>query len=231
MLRVVVVEDEAWARRQLVAYLEELPGVAVVGEAATGPEGLSLITRLHPDAAFLDIELPGLTGIEVARALAPSETSVSVVFVTAHPQHALAAFQLGAAHYLLKPLERGAVAQALARIQPAQARRWLRIPARSRGHLRLLRPEAVDAIQADLGDCLAWTAEGRLRVEGTLAQWEERLQAAGFLRVHRKALVRVAAIETWNEADELHLATGSLPVSRRCREALQAALKPVLRRP
>lgn len=225
MIHVLVAEDEAASRRLLVGYLRELPGVEVVGEAGHGAEALDLATRLHPDALFLDIDMPGLTGMELAAVL-PAPVP-RIVFVTAHPQYAVEAFRLGAAHYLLKPVTRVDVAQAVARLFPQEASarpEWLRIPVRERQGLRMLPPEDVEALVADLGDCLALTAEGRLRVEGTLAQWEERLMPLGFFRIHRNALVRLAAVRGLTDVDEVLLPSGTLSLSRRRRETLEQAL-------
>lgn len=229
MIRILVAEDEPASRHLLVGYLRELPGVEVVGEASHGLEALDLAGRLHPDALFLDIDMPGLKGIEVAAVLSGASTRPSprIVFVTAHPQYAVDAFRLGAAHYLLKPVTRVDVAQALARLFPREASarpEWLRIPVRERRGLRMLPPEEVEAIVADLGDCLALTAEGRLRVEGTLSQWEERLEPLGFFRIHRNALVRLKAVRSLSDEDEVILPSATLTLSRRRREALEQAL-------
>jgi len=225
VIRILVAEDEPASRSLLVGYLGELPGVEVVGEASHGAEALDLAGRLHPDALFLDIEMPGLKGTELAAALPNS--SPRIVFVTAYPQYAVEAFRLGAAHYLLKPVTRVDVAQALARLFPQEASvrpEWLRIPVRERHGLRMLPPGEVEAIVADLGDCLALTAEGKLRVEGTLTQWEERLMPHGFFRIHRNALVRLAAVRGLTDADEVILPSGTLSLSRRRREALERVL-------
>jgi DNA-binding LytR/AlgR family response regulator len=227
MIRVLVAEDEPASRSLLVGYLRELPGVEVVGEACHGAEALEMALRLKPDACFLDIQMPGLTGTEVAASL--PDPRPRLVFVTAFPQHAVEAFRLRAVHYLLKPVSRVDVAQALARLYPeapAASREWLRIPVRCRGDLRLLAPESIEALVADLGDCLALSGEGHLRVEGTLAQWEERLAGHGFFRIHRNALVRLAAVQSLTEDGVLRLPSGTLTLSRRRRVALEAALGP-----
>jgi len=222
MIRAVVIEDDARSRALLASYLQELPGLEVVGEAADGLEGRNLIEGLRPDAVFLDVELPGLSGPRLAQSLI--EPRPALVFVTAHAEHAVEAFRLGAVHYLMKPVNRVELAQALTRLYPSQGRReWLRIPARIRGQLRLLDPQEVEALVADLGDCQAWTSEGVLRVEGTLAQWEERLAPVGFLRVHRNALVRLESIQGLEDGI-LTLPRGSLPLSRRRREEVERAL-------
>ncbi len=225
MIRALVVEDEPWSRRFLVKLLEEMPGVEVVGEASDGPEGLRLVQSLNPDALFVDIRLPGLDGVSLVKQLPAPRPAV--VFTTAHGEHAVEAFQEGAVHYLLKPISRSALADALARIAPrdAQQQGWLRIPARVRNRLVLFRPEEVEALVADLGDCQAWTPEGLQRVEGTLAQWEARLEPFGFFRIHRNALVRLGALKACSDSGELELPSGRLQASTRRLPELRRALE------
>jgi len=216
MIRIVVIEDEPLARQHLIDLLDELPGLSVVAAAENGRLGLAAIAEHHPDAVFLDIEMPGIKGTELMHML--PEPRPSLVFVTAYPQHAIEAFAGGAAHYLLKPISRVGVAQAMSRIRPKDEplqKEWLRLPVRKKGSTRLLRPEEVEALVADLGDCMAWTPEGRLPVDGTLAHWEERLSDHGFTRVHRNALVRLDAVKEVTVDDELVMSTGRLAISRR----------------
>lgn len=225
MIRIVVVEDEPLARQHLAELLSELPGVAVVASAENGRLGLAAIAEHQPDAVFLDIEMPGIKGTELMHML--PEPRPALVFVTAYPQHAIEAFAGGAVHYLLKPISRVGVAQALSRIRPKDEplqKEWLRIPVRKKGTTRLLRPEEVEALVADLGDCVAWTPEGRLPVDGSLAHWEERLTDHGFMRVHRNALVRLDAVREVTVEDELVLPTGRLPISRRRMEEVRRVL-------
>ena len=225
MIRIVVIEDEPLAREHLVELLSELPGVTVVAALENGRLGLAAIAEQHPDAVFLDIEMPGMKGTELMHML--PEPRPSLVFVTAYPQHAIEAFAGGAMHYLLKPISRVGVAQALSRIRPKDEplqREWLRLPVRKKGTTRLLRPEEVEALVAELGDCVAWTKDGRLPVDGTLTHWEERLSDHGFTRVHRNALVRLDAVKEMTAEDELVLATGRLPISRRRMEEVRRLL-------
>ena len=225
MIKIVVVEDEPLARTHLVEILGELPGVEVVAAEENGRQGLATIARLRPDAVFLDIEMPGIKGTELIHLL--PEPRPGVVFVTAYPEHAVAAFAAGAVHYLLKPISRITVAQALSRIRPKdepQQRDWLRLPVRRRDGTRLLRPEEVQALVADLGDCVAWTGEGRLPVDGSLAHWEERLSGHRFLRVHRNALVSLDAVREMTADDELILDSGRIAISRRRMEEVRKAL-------
>ena len=225
MIRIVVIEDEPLARQHLVGLLGELPGVEVVASAENGRLGLKAIAEHHPDAVFLDIEMPGMKGTELMHML--PEPKPALVFVTAYPQHAIEAFAGGAVHYLLKPISRVGVAQALSRIRPKDEpiqKEWLRLPVRKKDSTRLLRPEEVEALVADLGDCLAWTQEGRLPVDGSLAHWEERLGELGFLRVHRNALVRLDAVREVTAEDELVLSSGRLAISRRRMEEVRRRL-------
>ena len=225
MIRVVVVEDEPLARQHLVDLLGELPGVEVVAQAEHGRAGLAAAHEHKPDAMFLDIEMPGIKGTELMHLL--PEPRPALVFVTAYPQHAVEAFAGGAVHYLLKPISRIGVAQAISRIQPKEEplqKEWLRIPVRRKAGTRLLRVEEVDALVADLGDCVAWTIEGRLPVDGTLAFWEERLKDHGFHRVHRNAVVRLASVREISSDDELVMPTGRIAVSRRRLDELRRLL-------
>jgi DNA-binding LytR/AlgR family response regulator len=224
-IRIVVVEDEPLARQHLCDLLGELPGVEVVADAANGRLGLAAVAQHRPDVVFLDVEMPGVKGTEVMHLL--PEPRPAVVFVTAYPQHAVEAFAGGAVHYLLKPISRVGVAQALSRVRPKDdplQKAWLRIPVRRRAGTRLLRPEEVEALVAELGDCVAWTSAGPLPVDGSLGHWEERLADHGFMRVHRNALVRLEAVKELSAEDELVLVGGRIAVSRRRMEEVRSAL-------
>ncbi len=225
MIRILVVEDEAPARRHLVRLLEEFPGVQVCGEAEDGLEALGMVRDLRPDALFTDLRMPGLGGLELVQAL--PEPRPALVFTTAFTDAALEAIEQGVVHYLVKPVTRVKVAQALSRIRPRQdplQREWLRIPVRRKGGTGFLRPEEVEALVADLGDCVAWTAGGPQRVDGSLAHWEERLRDLRFLKVNRHILVNLQAVREVTDEGEVILPSGRLPVSRRRMEDLRKGL-------
>ncbi len=103
-MRVLIVDDEPLARSRLSRLLAQLPGYQLVAEAENGAQALQLCTDLTPDLVFLDIEMPGADGLSVAADLARIQPPPAVIFVTAHPQHALAAYQVAPADYLLKPI-------------------------------------------------------------------------------------------------------------------------------
>jgi two-component system LytT family response regulator/two-component system response regulator LytT len=115
-LRVVVVDDEQLAREELCYQLEQLDGILIVAQASNGIEALGAVEQYAPDLVFLDIQMPGLGGFEVARRLlAHEDEAPALVFVTAFDQHAIEAFEVNAVDYLLKPVESSRLEQALQR--------------------------------------------------------------------------------------------------------------------
>jgi DNA-binding LytR/AlgR family response regulator len=115
VLRAVVVDDEQLAREEVCYLLGEMGGVHVVGQAGDGVEALQVIEAENPDLVMLDVQMPGLTGFEVARKLLAAGIHSQLVFVTAYDQHAIQAFDVNAVDYLLKPVEAGRLEQALQR--------------------------------------------------------------------------------------------------------------------
>ena len=113
-LRVVVVDDEQLARDELCYQLDQLGDVEVVAQAGNGLEALGAVQRADPDLVFLDVQMPGLNGFEVARRLLDRRSAPLLVFVTAFDQHAIEAFEVNAVDYLLKPVESNRLQQAVA---------------------------------------------------------------------------------------------------------------------
>ena len=114
-MRAVVVDDEQLARDELGYLLGQLGGIEVIGQAGNGVEALSTIERLHPDVVFLDVQMPGLTGFEVARRMLDTQNGSHIIFVTAYDQHAIEAFEVNAVDYLLKPVEQARLELAVQR--------------------------------------------------------------------------------------------------------------------
>ena len=104
-LRAVLVDDEQLARDELGYLLGQIGGIEVIGQAGNGVEALTTIDRLQPDVVFLDVQMPGLTGFEVARRMLDAQTASHIIFVTAYDQHAIEAFEVNAVDYLLKPVD------------------------------------------------------------------------------------------------------------------------------
>ena len=119
-LRAVLVDDEELARDELGFLLGQLGGVTVIGQAGNGVEALTTIDRLQPDVVFLDIQMPGLTGFEVARRMIDAHAPSHIIFVTAYDQHAIEAFEVNAVDYILKPFDKKRVALS---VEKARAKR------------------------------------------------------------------------------------------------------------
>lgn len=196
-MRALIADDEPIARQVLREQLEEIGGVSVVGEAATGLEAVELIDRLHPDVVLLDLQMPGLDGFSVARSL-KKERHPAIIFVTAYDRHALEAFDIGALDYLLKPVRRERLEAALQRVRqqaapaappPKPAEPLRRIVGRLRTDLHMLDPNDVVAFQADGETVYILATSGRYLANYTLKALEERLPTPQFRRVHRKTII------------------------------------------
>lgn len=195
MIRVILADDEAMALRRLERLCGALPGVEVVA-ACGGSEAALAAMREEPcDAALLDIDMPGLSGLDVA-ALRGAD-GPAVIFVTAHPEHALAAFGVGATDYLLKPVEAERLARALGRVRAARGPYGtafsdpIAVPG-ARG-LRLVRPEEISHAILEGETLEIHTSEGPLICAWTLGELERRLPER-FVRVSRRALVSLDAV-------------------------------------
>jgi two-component system, LytTR family, response regulator len=219
-VRAAVVDDEPLARRRLLALLADEPDVEVVGEADGGSAAVRLITAARPDLVFLDVQMPGLDGFAVLRAVAPVHAPL-VVFVTAYDEHAIRAFEVAAVDYLLKPVAeerfRAAVGRAVARVRDAArrgegvdaaevARRLAelaqrlpapapetpeRIPVRAHGSVTFVRVQDIDWVDATGDQVRLHVGRATHLLRDTMANVEARLPASRFVRIHRSAIVNV----------------------------------------
>jgi len=215
-LHAVVVDDEQPAREELCFLLGQIEGVKVVGQADNGVSALTLIDDVDPHVAFLDVQMPGLTGFEVARLLLDKSSSAHIVFVTAYDQYAVDAFDVNAVDYLLKPVEQARLDQAIQRVrhrmavaQPRDERldRLVRLMADRQGRRdqlalkvgdRFLLVQADDVIFASLdGDTIqiATTQLAGTSNYRTLDELQARLDPDVFWRVHRSHLVNINKIK------------------------------------
>ncbi|MEZ5184224.1 MAG: LytTR family DNA-binding domain-containing protein [Candidatus Nanopelagicales bacterium] len=237
-LVVVAVDDEAPALAELGYLLARTPGIGEVRSASTATQALELLHGDDVDAVFLDIRMPGMDGLALARVIGRFATPPPVVFVTAYDSHAVDAFDIDAVDYLLKPIRAERLEQAVRRV-----RRQL--------EAAVAEPEAVDAedetIAVELGGTTRYvqrseivyveaqrdyvrlhTREAGHLVRVPLATLEERWEPVGFLRVHRRYLVNstyVVGLRTAAGRLSVDLGEGqSVPVSRRHTAAVKAAL-------
>ncbi|MDD3609577.1 MAG: LytTR family DNA-binding domain-containing protein [Halothiobacillaceae bacterium] len=212
-MRILIADDEPLARERLARLLADLAGCEVVGEAADGEAVLASAPQLLPDVVLLDIDMPGPDGLEVARRLGEEAMPPAVIFVTAHPEHALSAFETHASDYLLKPVrvERlRAALERVARLNRAQVGQGApAAPARThvvatlRGRRSLIPIEDVDYFEAGDKYVTAHHGEGESVIDEPLKLLEAEL-GGRFLRVHRGYLVSVSAIRALAHDGEGH---------------------------
>lgn len=216
-MRVLIVDDEAPARARLRRLLETVPGVEVAGEARNATEALERTAELAPDAVFLDVQMPGPSGLDVAASL--PEPAPVVVFVTAFDQYALDAFDTAAVDYLLKPVDPARLARALQRVRERVA------PARRPGPTNLLIPDRGRTHVVPVNE-ITWleAADNYVVVHaGSRAPLMRRTLAAllddlgpAFLRVHRSAavaLAQVTAVEPRDKGDAMVVLRGDVRVA------------------
>ena len=215
-LTAVVADDEQLARDELCFLLGQIDGVDVVGQAANGVEALEQIGRLTPDIAFLDVQMPGLTGFEVARRLVDQRPGPGVIFVTAFDQRAIEAFEVNAVDYLLKPVDANRLEQAVIRArqrrvdhQPlaGQLDQLMRLMTGQKGRRdqvavkvqdRFVLVQADDIIHASLVEDSITIVTGQVSGtsnDRTLDELHARLDPEVFWRVHRSHLVNINKVK------------------------------------
>jgi two-component system LytT family response regulator len=244
--RTLIVDDEPLARRRLRTLLADEPEVEIIGEAASGAAAIAAITADRPDLMLLDIQMPGKDGFDVLDAIAGIHEPV-VIFVTAHDEHALRAFDAQALDYVLKPVvedrlreavrralrrlaerDRGQRAQTIADVLHALRRgAAARIPLKQDGRITFVAAADIFWVEADGDFVTVHTARDAHAVRMTMAEIAARLGDRRFARVHRSALVnidRIREIQPLFKGDYmLVLANGAnVRTGRAYRDAVQA---------
>jgi two-component system response regulator AlgR len=240
-MRVLVVDDEPPARVRLRGLLSDISGIELAGEAASGLAALELASADRPDVVLLDVRMPGMDGLEVARHLSRLPSPPAVIFTTAYETHALSAFEVHAVDYLLKPVRRERLAEALARARQMTRTRAEGLPAQigtarthvsatQQGRLRIVPIAEVRYFLADQKYVTAGFPGGEILLEDSLRQLEVEL-SDGFLRVHRNALVALAHVEALARGEDglyrVHLrgVPTHLAVSRRLLAGVRQRLR------
>jgi two-component system, LytTR family, response regulator len=219
-VRALIVDDEPLARRGVVLRLEKFRDVEVIGECGDGSSAVEKILELTPDVVFLDVQMPGMDGFEVLRAL-PKDNLPAVIFLTAYEQHALRAFEFHALDYLLKPVDDERFGDAVRRAQQIgdsgsktrmaekilalldrrPAKYVSRFPVRIGSRIQLVFAEDIEWIAA-AGDYAELHSGGRCHlIRETMNSLEEKLDPAHFLRIHRSRIVRMRCIRELRSID------------------------------
>jgi DNA-binding LytR/AlgR family response regulator len=200
LLKVLVVDDERPALDELAWLLGLDPRVGPVRTTDSAAEALRVLQEEPVDAVFLDIRMPGLTGLELARVLSKFKTPPPVVFVTAHDEHAVEAFELNAVDYVLKPVRDDRLSEAVRRIVEAREALPLKekddsIAVELGGVTRFVSRADVRYVEASGDYARLHTASGSHLVRVPLASLEDEWRDAGFVRIHRSLLVALQHID------------------------------------
>lgn len=201
-LRTLIVDDEPLAIDVLRMLCAPLPDVEIVGTATDGEAALRLIDRLTPDLVLLDVAMPALDGVAVARILETKACPPAVVFCTAYQEYALTAFEVAAADYLLKPVEPDRLKRALDRVRTRMDRPatrlgfpWLQeLWAPHRSEMVRIGIDEIDRIEAARDYMRLHVGERSFLLHQTLSGLERRLDPARFIRLHRSTIVRRGAV-------------------------------------
>ena len=250
LLRVLIVDDEPLARQRIEDLLAHEQGIEIAGMADNGDKAIERIRSQHPDLVFLDVQMPGMTGLDVVRSIGV-EAMPPTIFVTAYDQHALKAFQVRALDYILKPFDRERFSDALQRARRQiereetgdLGRRLLalvkdlrrdqprsdRLVVKSGGRLFFLRMDEIDWIEAAGNYVRLHVGTTSHLLRETMNAIEGRLDPEKFFRIHRSRIVnmeRIQEMQPWlNGEYAVVLRTGTrLTLSRGYREKLQERL-------
>jgi two-component system LytT family response regulator len=247
-MRILIADDEAVARKGLRALLAHEPDVAIVGEATTGEETEALLRSTMPDVLILDIQMPQKTGLDVVAGIDPADLPL-VIFVTAHDEHAIRAFELHALDYLVKPYREDRLREAVGRARALIGRRqigsfrkrvssWIdaqpaypaRLRVEDKERIRFVAARDIHWIEAQDYCVLLHLAGERILRRGTLKQFMRTLDPAMFVRVHRSAAVNVRHVReltiTVSGGLSARLTSGAeVPVARAFRSELEERLR------
>ena len=244
MIRAVIADDEAPAREKLERWVAEQADMTVLGSAEDGLSAAQCIDQLRPDVAFLDVQMPTLSGLQVVAQLEPSSAPL-IVFVTAFDEHAVKAFELNAVDYLLKPYDRDRFERTVQRVRErllahesgakavaigrARARACERLLVPDGERLQLIDAASVEWLQADDNYVHVHTAARTYLLRRTLHDLLSQLGDQRFVRVHKSTAVNlgfVGSLTPLFKGDyEIHLRNGRiLRLSRRYRDALFARI-------
>ena len=213
--KIIIVEDERPARDLLRSYLEEFPELEIMGEYDNGFDGLKAINELKPDAIFLDVQMPTLTGFELLEVL---EHQPEVIFTTAYDQFAIRAFERNAVDYLLKPFSKERFREAISKLKSrlelkqdgvkeesgiekirqhfAESDEKLhRVVIKKSGKIHVISTSDINFLEAQDDYVMVYTDEGKYLKQQTMKYFEQHLDPQQFVRVHRSYIANITCIE------------------------------------
>lgn len=229
-LTVLAIDDERPALDEIMWLLRRDPRVGDVLGCDSATEALRVLQDTEVDAVFLDIQMPGLTGLDLAQVLSRFRIPPPVVFVTAHEEHAVEAFELRAVDYVLKPVREERLAEAVRRVMEAgraPVSHDVQIPVERGGVTRFVNRSDITHVEAQGDYARLHTAEGSHLVRTPLSSLAEQWASAGFVRIHRSVLVALPHVEeVRSDSGRVTVVVGGqeLAVSRRHARDLRTVL-------
>ncbi|MCB0278066.1 MAG: response regulator transcription factor [Calditrichaeota bacterium] len=208
MMRSIIIDDEIWAREKIKLFIEDISGMTVIGEAASGDEAIKLIINLKPDLIFLDIQMPRMNGFEMLEQL-KTDAMPMIIFTTAYQQHAIQAFETHAVDYLLKPYDRDRFVKSVQHVQSLRhqsgqtrieeklkllinsalnEQQINKLSIKHNGSIYLLPPDEIRWIEA-FGNYVRIKTDSEYLHRETVHSLMEKLDQSQFIRIHRSAIV------------------------------------------
>jgi len=205
-IKALIIDDEELARLLIKNYLKDHEGIQIIGECENGFEGARSISELKPDLIFLDIQMPKLNGFEMLELI---EEPPQVIFITAHNEFAIRAFEMNAIDYLLKPYSQERLLSAVEKvrekiksgsvndksinqlIQHPLTEKLERIVVKTGTKIRVIPVEKVNYLESQDDYIMVYTDEGKHLKQGTMKYYEDHLDGSKFIRVHRSYIVRI----------------------------------------
>ncbi|MGI8387492.1 LytR/AlgR family response regulator transcription factor [Robertmurraya sp. P23] len=236
-IKVMVVDDEPYSREELKHLLQSFSTIQVVGEAESGEAALIKVLQLQPDVIFLDVEMPRMNGMELAKALKEFKKPPYIVFATAYPEFAAEAFRYDALDYLLKPFDEDQLHETIRRLEKKlapikeQSKTSGKLAIEADGEILFIDPKEVYYIVRDEKSTKLVTGDHELITKLPLKEFESRLVPFGFFRIHKSFLVNLTYVKRltpwFNGAYQLELEGKKelLSVSRNYVKALRARLE------
>ncbi|MGF3104360.1 LytR/AlgR family response regulator transcription factor [Rossellomorea sp. DUT-2] len=239
-MKVAIIDDEPYSREEMKHLLSGYSWVEVVGEASSAEKGLEIILTKEPDVLFLDIEMPGMSGVDLAEALQKMKHKPEIVFATAYPDYALKAFRVEAVDYLLKPFEEDQLAQTIERLknllkvgmkEQSESPSMGKLAVQDEDKIVFISPKDILYIFREERETFICTKKKKYTCRLPIKELESKLSTYPFFRVHKSYLVQLPFVEElipWGSGVyqlKVHGADEAIPVSRNYVKELRERLE------
>lgn len=239
-MKVAIIDDEPYSREEMKHLLSGYSWVEVVGEASSAEKGLEIILTKEPDVLILDIEMPGMSGVDLAEALQKMKHKPEIVFATAYPDYALKAFRVEAVDYLLKPFEEDQLAQTMERLKnllkvevkkKSESPSMGKLAVQDEDKIVFISPKDILYIFREERETFICTEKKKYMCRLPIKELESKLSTYPFFRVHKSYLVQLPFVEElipWGSGVyqlKVHGADEAIPVSRNYVKELRERLE------